>query len=121
NDDGLGPVVVGWATKASWLKANRSAALKALTALQMGYEAMQSHPELISKHAAHFTGIPAADAEAQAKQLGYFHPAAMPTRAARSIGPRAVHSGKGQSILENNGRLAGIRVRAENHQEEGRL
>ncbi len=77
NDFGLGPAVVGWASKASWVAANREAALKAITALQMGYAAMQKRPELIARYTTQFTGIAAPEAEAQAKSVGFFSPTGM--------------------------------------------
>jgi len=74
---GLGPALAGWAAKSEWLRNNRATALKALTAVDMGYRTLLQRPELVAKYTTQFTGITPADAERQAKAVGYYPPTVM--------------------------------------------
>lgn len=76
-DLGVGPAVVGWAAKSDWLRSNRATALKAVTAVNMGYQTLVQRPELVAKYTTQFTGIAASDAERQAKEVGFYPPTAM--------------------------------------------
>lgn len=76
-DLGLGIALGGWAANSSWVSADNSLAVKALTAVKMGYQALLDEPELAAKYTAQFTGMQAEAAESQSKAIKPISPTAM--------------------------------------------
>jgi len=76
-DLGLGIALGGWAANSAWVSADNSGAIKALTAIDMGYRSLLDKPELAARYTAQFTGMQAEAADAQSKAIQPVSPAAM--------------------------------------------